>query len=437
MRFVFVIGVSSYAHSAIFSGANQFSNVTLDERYATCCGYTSSEIEHYFAPELERAQKTLCISHDELMEKLEYFYCGYQFCTSNSSQPRLFNPVSISSFLNYPAAGFEGYWSATSSNVTFMYRLMELASVSVNSMLFKSLFEDGSKNDLNAHSTHVGIMDFFTLAVNTEDLSLSNPYLLAVPKQSLLSRSKQAHELDSLEAIVILFQSGYLSIKGAIGDTLLLGIANHEVAKALADLIYDYSFLNNEMSKLAQRYLEINSSYDDLFAVLHNGAGGLAQLINQIFSDEPWELFSENTYETVVVASIYRFLQFAGCSAFREVTYVPGRADIVVTTQGSLSEDVIFEFKLARQNENVFDKLHKGCVQLLERDYGSNHGINKPLRYSVVISTVLRQVAAIAKLDEHESAAIEFKSPYLNADGSVMPKEKREELHAAQLNITP
>ena len=279
MRFVFVTGVSSYAHSAIFSGANQFSNVTFDDRFATCCGYTRAEIEHYFVPELERAQKTLGISHDVLMEKLEYFYCGYQFSTSNSSEPRLFNPVSISSFLSDPAAGFEGYWSATSSNVTFMYRLMELASVSVNSMLFNSLFADGSEQALNAYSTHVGIMDFFTLAVNTKDLSLSSPYLLAVPKHALLSRSKQDHELDSLEAIVILFQSGYLSIKGAIGDTLLLGIANHEVAKALADLIYDYSFSNNEMSKLAKRYLEINSSYDDLFAVLHNGSDGLAQLI--------------------------------------------------------------------------------------------------------------------------------------------------------------
>ena len=362
-RFVFITGVSSYAHTSIFSGANQFSNISLNDRFASCCGYTRAEIEHYFAPELERSQKTLGISHDELMEKLEYFYCGYQFCTSNSSEPRLFNPVSISSFLNYPAAGFDGYWSATSSNVTFMYRLMELASVSVNSMLFKSLFADGSEHALKAYSAHVGIMDFFTLAVNTKDLSLSNPYLLAVPKQSLLSRSKQAHELDSLEAIVILFQSGYLSIKGAIGGTLLLGIANHEVAKALADMIYDYSFSNNEMSKLAQRYLEINSSYDDLFVVLHNGADILAQLINQIFSDEPWSIFSENTYETVVVASIYRFLQFSGCSTFREVNYVPGRSDIVVKKQGSLSEDVIFEFKLARQNDNVFDKLHQGCVQ--------------------------------------------------------------------------
>ena len=289
MRFVFVTGVSSYAHSAIFSGANQFSNVTLDDRYATCCGYTSSEIKHYFAPELESAQKTLGISHDELMAKLEYFYCGYQFCTSSSSEPRLFNPVSISSFLNYPEAGFEGYWSATSSNVTFMYRLMELASVSVNRRLFKRLFEDGSEQALNTYSAHVGIMDFFTLAVNTKDLSPSNPYLLSVRKHALLSRSKQAHELDSLEAIVILFQSGYLSIKGAIGGTLLLGIANHEVAKALADLIYDYSFTNNEMSKLAQRYLEIYSSYDDSFAVLRNGADILAQLINQIFSDEPWD----------------------------------------------------------------------------------------------------------------------------------------------------
>ena len=436
-RFVFITGVSSYAHTSIFSGANQFSNISLNDRFASCCGYTRAEIEHYFAPELERAQEIHGLDHEEMMSTLSYYYDGYLFTKTNPQDNRIFNPVSISSFLNYPDAGFDCYWSVTGANSTLVYKLMQLSAVSITQIICKNLFNSSSEHAVSAYSAYADIMNFFTLAINTNELSRNNPYLISLPKSSFFNRIKLDDKPSSIDAIVILAQSGYLSIKGYIGDTLLLGIANHEVAKALADMIYDYSFSNNELSKLAQRYLEINSSYDDLFAVLRNGADGLAQLINQIFSDEPWELFSENTYETVVVASIYRFLQFSGCSTFREMTFIRGRADIVVKKQGSLSEDVIFEFKLARQNDNVFDKLHQGCVQLLERDYGSNHGINKPLRYSVVISTVLRQVAAIAKLDEHESAAIEFKSPYLNADGSVMPKEKREELHAAQLNITP
>uniref|UniRef100_UPI002805DE1C AAA family ATPase n=1 Tax=uncultured Anaerobiospirillum sp. TaxID=265728 RepID=UPI002805DE1C len=37
-RTVFITGVSSYSQTSIFSGANQFRNISLDSKYATCCG---------------------------------------------------------------------------------------------------------------------------------------------------------------------------------------------------------------------------------------------------------------------------------------------------------------------------------------------------------------------------------------------------------------
>ena len=57
-RTVFITGVSSYSQTSIFSGANQFINISLDSDYATCCGYTREEIEHYFAPGAKESSRS-------------------------------------------------------------------------------------------------------------------------------------------------------------------------------------------------------------------------------------------------------------------------------------------------------------------------------------------------------------------------------------------
>ena len=78
-RTVFMTGVCSFCRESIFSIANQFIDISLDSDYATCCGYTREEIEHYFAPELKRAQEVTNLSHDELLNAMSYFYDGYSF----------------------------------------------------------------------------------------------------------------------------------------------------------------------------------------------------------------------------------------------------------------------------------------------------------------------------------------------------------------------
>ena len=58
-RFVFLTGITSYNWNSISACANQFINISFYDDYATCCGYTLKEIEHYFAPELVNAQTAL------------------------------------------------------------------------------------------------------------------------------------------------------------------------------------------------------------------------------------------------------------------------------------------------------------------------------------------------------------------------------------------
>ena len=126
-RFVFVTGVSSYVQSSIFGNPNQFIDISLDPRYATCCGYTQEELEHYFAPELDRSKQVLELSYDELLTKLSYYYGGDFFnCLNdghNDSQ-RLFNPVSVSSFLTSPIKGFLNHWGKTGGGSEFLLKLI-------------------------------------------------------------------------------------------------------------------------------------------------------------------------------------------------------------------------------------------------------------------------------------------------------------------------
>lgn len=40
LQFVFMTGVSKFSKVSLFSGMNQLEDITLDEKYATICGYT-------------------------------------------------------------------------------------------------------------------------------------------------------------------------------------------------------------------------------------------------------------------------------------------------------------------------------------------------------------------------------------------------------------
>ncbi|GHT05476.1 hypothetical protein AGMMS49525_12830 [Bacteroidia bacterium] len=48
LRFVFLTGVSKFSKVSIFSGLNNLRDITLDEQYATICGYTQAELESNF-----------------------------------------------------------------------------------------------------------------------------------------------------------------------------------------------------------------------------------------------------------------------------------------------------------------------------------------------------------------------------------------------------
>ena len=52
VKFTFLTGVSKFSKVSLFSGLNNLRDITLDARYSAVCGYTESDLDTVFAPEL-------------------------------------------------------------------------------------------------------------------------------------------------------------------------------------------------------------------------------------------------------------------------------------------------------------------------------------------------------------------------------------------------
>ena len=422
-RFVFLTGVSSYAQTSIFSGANQFINISLDDNYATCCGYTQKEIEHYFAPELVKAQTALNLSYDELMAKLSYFYDGYLFCRSQAaavSSNKIFNPVSVSLFLRTPTNGFLNYWSETGAKSTFLFKLLKLCSEALISDLLKKLFADVPET---YKSLDPSVIDYIkawvpalTLSVDVDDNNQQNNRLLEVPTDKLIVKIDNINALNTTNAIPILFQAGYLAIKAIDSNKAKLGLANHEVAETLKSLLTDDSiFTDSDPFSLSEKFSKLDMPANEIFTIFHTGGETLAKFLDDLLNTAPEQLFAPQNHENVLTFVISLALNAKPMAIGREVHYVLGRADLVLykSDEEELLSDIVIEFKIARQGENVLKKLAAGAKQIVDKRYGISYKTPDPVRYCIVFSNDLRQVGAIGAVKGDGSYEVTYLSSKL------------------------
>ena len=113
VRFVFVTGVSMFSRVSLFSGLNNLRNISLDPHYATICGYTDTDLDTVFAPELPG------LDRDEIRE----WYNGYHWL----GHEKLYNPFDL--LLLFETRNFEPHWFETGSP-TFLFRMMMEREVS-------------------------------------------------------------------------------------------------------------------------------------------------------------------------------------------------------------------------------------------------------------------------------------------------------------------
>ena len=100
VRFSFLTGVSNISRANLFSGLNNLNDITLDSRYSAVCGYTETDLDEVFAPELPD------LDRDEIRD----WYSGYRW----GGMEKVYNPFDI--LLLFRRHEFEAHWFGTSSS---------------------------------------------------------------------------------------------------------------------------------------------------------------------------------------------------------------------------------------------------------------------------------------------------------------------------------
>ena len=106
VRFTFLTGVSKFSKASLFSGLNNLRDISLTADYATICGYTETDVDTVFAPELSGFDRN----------ELRRWYNGYCWLGDG-----VYNPFDL--LLLFQEREFRPYWFETGTP-TFLINLL-------------------------------------------------------------------------------------------------------------------------------------------------------------------------------------------------------------------------------------------------------------------------------------------------------------------------
>ena len=272
-RFTFITGVSKFSKVSIFSDLNNLKDYTLESVVATLFGYTHEEVKRNFPQSIAVLGENLGKSPEETFADIVKYYDGYRFY--QDAEP-VINPVSLG--MTFDTKRFGNWWSLTAMP-TFL-------------------------------------MDF----LKTRPLDVSN---LSVSDADLA-----AYEPEKIKPVTLLFQTGYLTIKGfeqvEADMTYLLGFPNLEV---------ENSFLKSLTGVYVGQDDTDSSSFSRQAreALVKRDPDGFVEAFRQFFAAIPYDL-TDRQNEQTWQAIMYVVLRVIGINVGGEVRTHKGRIDLTVET---------------------------------------------------------------------------------------------------------
>ena len=121
VRFTFLTGISKFSKVNLFSQLNNLTDLTLDRRYSSICGYTDADLDTVFAPELAGLDR----------ERIREWYNGYRW----RGEEKVYNPYDV--LLLFDSREFAAHWFETGTPAFLVDLLFErrVASVSLDRMV--------------------------------------------------------------------------------------------------------------------------------------------------------------------------------------------------------------------------------------------------------------------------------------------------------------
>ena len=287
-KFVFITGITKFTQISLFSVLNNLSNISFDSEYAALCGITKEEVLRDFKPEINKLAASKGWTFDEAVVQLTAYYDGYHF--SHENMVDVFNPFSLINAL--ADSKLRNYW----------------ASSGATSLLPK--FVDDME---------IRLKDF--------------------DHSALLDTIIETSDVTGGGAELFLYQSGYLTIKGYINGTYLLGIPNFEVRQALNEIVLPtLAMRKNNNLQSTQAFLNVHLSLGNLPEAM--------KCLKALIADVPYSnkklasMDMEERYR-LIMSTIFNAI---GCRVEVEKMIATGRIDMVVETTNFI---YVLELKLS------------------------------------------------------------------------------------------
>lgn len=298
IRFAMLTGVTKFGKVSVFSDLNNLQDISMDERYADICGISEAELSENFSEDIRNLAEANGQSLEEASIALKERYDGYHFNPWTSYG--LYNPFSL---LNtFAKKRYGNYWFETGTPTylvellkRYRYNLYKMANEKVTSKILDST-----------------------------DASSTNP-------------------------IPVIYQSGYLTIKGYIPEPQIyeLGFPNKEVEQGFMDFLLPYyTPVQDTESGFA-----IWSFVED---VKTGNIDGFMKRLQVFLSGCPYEMARdiELHYQNVL------FIVFRLAGLYTQVEYhtSQGRIDLVLQTADYV---YVMEFKLDGSAEEALRQIEE------------------------------------------------------------------------------
>lgn len=300
LRFLFLTGISKFSQMSIFSELNNLQNISLQDDYSAICGITEQELRTQLQIDIEQMAQANDETFEEACMHLKQQYDGYHFSKRSSD---IYNPFSL--FNAFAQKSYENFWFSTETP-TFLIDLLQECNFDIRGL----------------------------------DSTTATAEQFDAPSNRIT------------DPLPVLYQSGYLTIKGYDPEfqTYTLAYPNKEVRKG---------FIESLMPAYVHLPARENTFYVISF-IKDLRTGNLNQCLERLksfFASIPNKLNNkeEKHYQTI----FYLFFRLMGQYIDVEVDTAIGRADAVVKMQDTI---YVFEFKVDGTPEEAL-------AQISSKDY--------------------------------------------------------------------
>ena len=283
LRFLLLTGISKFSQLSIFSELNNLQNISMRDDFSALCGITERELLTELRYDIQRMADANNETYEEACAHLKKQYDGYHFSKNCED---IYNPFSLFNALN--AKDYKNFWFSTGTP-TFLIELLQEADFNVR---------------------------------NLEGIEATDEEFDA-PTEQIQS------------PIPVLYQSGYLTIKGYDPDFQIYTLAypNKEVRKG---------FIENLLPTYVHRARENNTFYVVSFIrdLRKGDIESCLERTRSFFASIPHDL--ENKTEKHYQTIFYLLFRLMGQYVDVEVQSAIGRADVVLKLSDAI---YVFEFK--------------------------------------------------------------------------------------------